>query len=62
MKVKDLLKAFEDRGIHGDMDIRIIVNEDNPEDDDSDKFFNRVEVWGWGDESSVDLFVHKGMV
>ena len=60
MKVKDLIKAFKDREIDEDMDIRIIVNEDNPEDSDSDKFFIGLEVWGWGGESSVDLFVHKG--
>lgn len=60
MKVKDLIKAFKDREIHEDMDIRIIVNEENPEDSDSDKVFMGLEIWGWGGESSVDLFVHKG--
>lgn len=59
MKVKDLMKAFKERGIHEDMDIRIILNEDNAEDSDSDKFFSNLEVWGWGDEMSVDLFVYK---
>lgn len=59
MKVKDLMQAFKNRGIHEDMDIRIIVNEDNAEDSESDKFFNSLEVWGWGDESSVDFFVYR---
>lgn len=59
MKVKELLKAFKDRGIHEDMDIRIIVNEENPEDSDCDKFFSKIEAWGYGDDSSVDLFVYK---
>ena len=57
MKVKDLLKVFEDRGIHGDMNIRVIVNSENPEDEDFDEFFNTIEVWGWENESCVDLFV-----
>ena len=59
MKVKDLLKKFENRGIHEDMDIRIIVNAINPEDESEDVFFNHLEVWGWGEDQSVDLFVCK---
>jgi hypothetical protein len=60
MKVKDLIKAFKDREIHEEMDIRIILNKDNPEDEDFDEFFNSIEVWGWGEDSCVDLFIHKG--
>lgn len=59
MKVKDLIQAFKDRGIHEDMDIRVILNEECPEESGFDRFFTKLEVWGWGDESSVDLFVHK---
>jgi len=59
MKVKDLFAAFEARGIHEDMDIRIIVNDKNPEAEEFDDVFKNIEIWGYGDESSVEFFVYK---
>jgi hypothetical protein len=62
MKVKDFIKALKDRGIDENADIRIIVNNHNPEDADFDTFYSHLEIWGWEDDSTVDLFITNNLI
>jgi hypothetical protein len=57
MKVKDLIQKLSK--INPEKDIRIIVNLENTEDEESDVFCHRIELWDCGSES-MDIFVSKG--
>jgi hypothetical protein len=57
MKVKDLIQKLS--AIDLDKEIRIIVNLENTEDEESDVFCHRIELWDCGSES-MDIFVSKG--
>jgi hypothetical protein len=57
MKIKELIEKLSK--IDPEKDIRIIVNLENTEDEESDVFCHRMELWDCGSES-MDIFVSKG--
>ena len=55
MKVKDLIKQLEELN-KPDAEITLLGNVGNPEDEETDLYFDNVEVWNDG-EDSITLFV-----
>jgi len=55
MKVKDLIKQLESVK-NLDAEITLLGNVGHPEDEDTDMYFDMVEVWDDGEES-ITLFV-----
>ena len=55
MKVKDLIKQLEELN-KPDAEITLLGNVGNPEDEETDLYFDNVEVWNDGEES-ITLFV-----
>lgn len=55
MKVKDLIKQLESVK-NQDAEITLLGNVGHPEDEDTDLYFDIVEVWDDGEES-ITLFV-----
>tara|TARA_R110001592_G_scaffold112415_2_gene310653 strand:- start:571 stop:768 length:198 start_codon:yes stop_codon:yes gene_type:complete len=57
MKIKDLIKQLQ-QVENKDKYIHLLGNFENPEDEDSDIFFEDAEVWDDGDES-ITLFLNS---
>jgi hypothetical protein len=55
MKVKDLIKQLE-KIENQDAEINLLGNIGHPEDEDTDMYFNFLELWDDGEES-ITLFV-----
>jgi hypothetical protein len=55
MKVKDLIKQLEELN-KPDAEITLLGNVGHPEDEETDLYFDNVEVWNDG-EDSITLFV-----
>lgn len=55
MKVKDLIKRLEEIK-NQDADITLLGNIGHPEDEDTDMYFDILELWEDGEES-ITLFV-----
>lgn len=55
MKVKDLIKQLQELN-KPDADIVLLGNVGHPEDEETDMYFDLVEVWDDGEES-ITLFV-----
>lgn len=55
MKVKDLIAELE-KVDNLDAEITLLGNTGNPEDEETDMYFNVVEVWNDG-EDTITLFV-----
>jgi 4-hydroxy-3-methylbut-2-enyl diphosphate reductase IspH len=55
MKVKDLIKQLEELN-KPDAEIVLLGNVGHPEDEETDLYFDNVEVWNDG-EDSITLFV-----
>lgn len=55
MKVKDLIKQLE-KIENQNAEINLLGNVGHPEDEDTDIYFDILEVWGDGEES-ITLFV-----
>ena len=55
MKVKDLIKQLEELN-KPDAEITLLGNVGHPEDEETDLYFDNVEVWNDG-EDSITLFL-----
>lgn len=55
MKVKNLIKQLEELN-KPDAKITLLGNVGNPEDEETDLYFDNIEIWDDGDES-ITLFV-----
>lgn len=55
MKVKDLIKQLEEIN-NQDAEITLLGNIGHPEDEDTDMYFETLELWEDGEES-ITLFV-----
>jgi hypothetical protein len=58
MKVKDLIKQLEELN-KPDAEITLLGNVGHPEDEETDLYFDNVEVWNDGEES-ITLFFGLG--
>ncbi len=55
MKVKDLIKQLEELN-KPDAEITLLGNVGHPEDEETDLYFDNIEIWDDGEES-ITLFV-----
>jgi hypothetical protein len=55
MKVKDLIAQLEDLN-KPDAEITLLGNVGHPEDEESDMYFDKLELWNDGEET-ITLFV-----
>jgi hypothetical protein len=56
MKIKDLIQQLQELD-KPEADIVILGNVGHPEDEETDMYFDKLELWNDG-EDSITLFVH----